>query len=229
MQQVPTGPRVAQNEESLLALAATAIYLSCSIASPASLLACPFLLQLLPSFLCWLLRLGIVNVDPIWAAAHKKAGYEINAALWQATLLSLPLLLPLPLHCSFSCSFFFPFPSLHACRLETEEQAKHSEFNWQLMLLWSSGQLPFPLSPALPLFLSLALSPSLSGCGLSHAETASVMSSCFFAVLILPETKSAILPALNRVVCFGKGYVSGCVQLAIDLSSFRLETQIELK
>lgn len=109
-----------------------------------------------------------------------------------------------------------------------EEQAKHSEFNWQLMLLWSSGQLPFPLS-ALSLSLPLVLLPSLSGCGLSHAETASVMSSCFFAVLILPETKSAILPALNRVVCFSKGYMSGCVQLAIDLSSFRLETQIELK
>lgn len=105
MQQVPTGPRVAQNEESLLALAAAAIYLSCSIASLASLPACPLLLQLLPSFLCWLLRLGIVNVDPIWAAAHKKAGYEINAALWQATLLSVPL----PLHCSLSCSFSSPF------------------------------------------------------------------------------------------------------------------------
>lgn len=226
MQQVPTGPRVAQNEESLLALAAAAIYLSCSIASPASLLACPFLLQLLPSFLCWLLRLGIVNVDPIWAAAHKKAGYEINAALWQATLPSFLATAPPAL--LLLLFLFFPFPSLYACRLEMEEQAKHSEFNWQLMLLWSSGQLPFPLS-ALSLSLSLVLLPSLSGCGLSHAETASVMSSCFFAVLILPETKSAILPALNRVVCFSKGYMSGCVQLAIDLSSFRLETQIELK
>lgn len=104
MQQVPTGPRVAQNEESLLALAAVAaaaltaaaIYLSCSIAI-ALLLPCPFSCNsslLCPDsfslpFLCLLLRLGIVNVDPIWAAAHKKAGYEINAALWQATLRSL--------------------------------------------------------------------------------------------------------------------------------------------
>lgn len=46
---------------------------------------------------------------------------------------------------------------LHACRLQTEEQAKHSEFNWQLMLLWSSGHLPRFRSPSPSLAFSLPL------------------------------------------------------------------------
>lgn len=65
---------------------------------------------------------------------------------------ALLLFLPCPCPCFCSCPYCSLLPSfalLHACRLQTEEQAKHSEFNWQLMLLWSSGHLPCSLSPSL--------------------------------------------------------------------------------
>lgn len=65
-----------EQDASGLGLAQAAIYLSC--------------LQLY--CYCHVLRsLAIVNVDPIWAAGHKKAGYEINASASR-----LPLALSCP-------------------------------------------------------------------------------------------------------------------------------------
>lgn len=142
--------------------------------------------------------------------------------LMPLSLACYALLLLQPCPCFCSCPYCSLLPSsalLHACRLQTEEQAKHSEFNWQLMLLWSSGHLPCSLSP------SLSCSSILAAGSTKRKPPASCLPvfSFFFAIHILPEAKSAILPALHTVCYSSKGYISGVLVLDINVNSFCLK------
>jgi len=75
----------------------------------------------------------IVNADPIWVVGHKKAGYEINAKLCS---FSSPRCLCV---CGCLCACVSPVGGKHCSSLLLRATSKAFQFNWQLMLLWSSG------------------------------------------------------------------------------------------